>query len=580
MSSVDPTTRIRQNARRYPAGDLATTDDDEMLNVSAACVDFDLNFWTFHRHTKKSLTSHRRTYRLPGEEGDGRSEETFLKSEISRLLAKPLAVENDGRYELPDGTVRLTFIRACKELGSRHIPIARETLDKFVADGLVVFEWWKSPLGHYREQTCSESDLASLKKHLREQQETNEREGSDGPQIRVRHAIKMLQPLWQKNRRRGGKLKAARFAVWAKNGCQKLGGDKITLYDGRTWMLKTDYEKLVKALSLGRGQYLIDGEIYGGVTAAARKGITGHKMGHLQDRDDVQVRRLQQRGCNGKARRVVPIEVIDRPPAYAPLFDGEYADGRVNLTRAEELSGLSRNFLKKCIKATAYLEVGKLPCVMQWPEGNKRYRANQENTVLPADLKRLKHGIEKATLQRAPNGFKDAHDIRELYQAEDLFVQIAVGALLKYGREHGEISAWRPDKPIATRGAQKRRTWFYDPKEALAYIRGTKAVLSSPATPPTNGTVPAPEKNNGQQEAPAIKRGAPKKSKTTEVQEYIYERWIKGDRVEAIWRGAVDKFPKSKGYNPPSDWSNITRDAKRFAKKFGKSTDRKKAENT
>jgi hypothetical protein len=89
------------------------------------------------------------------------------------------------------------------------------------------------------------------------------------------------------------------------------------------------------------------------------------------------------------------------------------------------------------------------------------------------------------------------------------------------------------------------------------------------APTPANGSVPAPKKN---------KRGAPKKSKTTEVQGYIYERWIKGDPVEDIWRGACEKFPQSKGYSPPSDWSNITRDAKRFAEKFGKSVDRKKAE--
>jgi hypothetical protein len=64
--------------------------------------------------------------------------------------------------------------------------------------------------------------------------------------------------------------------------------------------------------------------------------------------------------------------------------------------------------------------------------------------------------------------------------------------------------------------------------------------------------------------------GRPRSSKVDEVRAYIYQRWIKGDKLQAIRRGAERTFP---GRGPKED-SHVTREAKRYAEKHGLPTDR------
>jgi hypothetical protein len=485
VATVDRAELNRQNARRYPAAGLSDGPDDELLNISAVCVEFpDLNYWTFHRHTKKLLTAHDRYYCRPNQNGDGRSEETFLKSDIIKLREPPFVTAINGRYEMKDGPVRISFMRAQEELGTRSTPMARDTLNKLVTDGLIAFEWWTSPSSKSREQVCFESALSALKKELKERDKATEREGPDGAQILIREAIKKLQPNWRK-RHRNGKLKAARFSHWAKNGCNILGGEKITIYNNATWMLKADFEKLNRAMSLGPGCYLIDGIVYGGKDAAADKGVTERKMAQIHEKSD-KAKRLLHCGPNGQGRRVVPLEALSNPPADPPKFDGVYDDGRVNLTKAAHDSGLSRNFLKKCIRNTTYLSEGKLRSKKQRRLG-ERFHGSGEHTVLPGDLKRLRDGIGEATLRKAPNGFNIASEVlqkllQEIRQQSSLELEILCGALLKEGRENGHIAFWQPPQPISGRNGRTRRPWFYDLDDAIEYIRnGPPAPNKSPA---------------------------------------------------------------------------------------------------
>src|ERR1700722_14301205 len=92
------------NARRYPAGELAKEPDDELLNASAVSVDLGVSWWTFQKEYAKELTHHVR----PGLRGK-RPERTYLKSDVRTYLKAP--VDTNGRYELADGTVEFSIIR-------------------------------------------------------------------------------------------------------------------------------------------------------------------------------------------------------------------------------------------------------------------------------------------------------------------------------------------------------------------------------------------------------------------------------------------------------------------------------------
>ena len=59
---------------------MAETEDYELLNASAVCEEFGLNYWTFQnlKDRKPTLTAYRRHYQRPPEsKGNGRSEKTF-----------------------------------------------------------------------------------------------------------------------------------------------------------------------------------------------------------------------------------------------------------------------------------------------------------------------------------------------------------------------------------------------------------------------------------------------------------------------------------------------------------------------
>jgi hypothetical protein len=69
------------------------------------------------------------------------------------------------------------------------------------------------------------------------------------------------------------------------------------------------------------------------------------------------------------------------------------------------------------------------------------------------------------------------------------------------------------------------------------------------------------------------KGGRPRSDEVEEVQSYIYDRWIKGDKLAAIRAGAVAKYGADRA---PKEDSHVTREAMRYAKKNGKRTNRKR----
>ena len=66
--------------------------------------------------------------------------------------------------------------------------------------------------------------------------------------------------------------------------------------------------------------------------------------------------------------------------------------------------------------------------------------------------------------------------------------------------------------------------------------------------------------------------GRPRSAEVEEVQKYIYERWIKGDKLAAIKTGAEKEFGVNRA---PAEEAHVTQAAKRYAAKHGLSTDRK-----
>ncbi len=69
------------------------------------------------------------------------------------------------------------------------------------------------------------------------------------------------------------------------------------------------------------------------------------------------------------------------------------------------------------------------------------------------------------------------------------------------------------------------------------------------------------------------KGGRLRSDEVEEVQKYIYDRWIKGDKLSAIRAGAVDDFGAQRA---PKEDAHITLQAKRYAAKHGLSTTRRK----
>jgi hypothetical protein len=66
--------------------------------------------------------------------------------------------------------------------------------------------------------------------------------------------------------------------------------------------------------------------------------------------------------------------------------------------------------------------------------------------------------------------------------------------------------------------------------------------------------------------------GRPRSSEVEEVQKYIYERWIKGDKLAAIRNSAEKEFGVNRA---PVEDAHVTQAAKRYAEKHGLSVDRK-----
>lgn len=330
----------RANARRYPAGELAKTADDELLNVSAVCVEFPIGYWAFMQRQRrgrgwpglkgKALAAYNRNWAKPGDKAAHRLEETYLRSEIAggftnegwikvggKWRKQPTAV--NGRYTLPDGTIRLNFERSRRELGNGRTPMARGTLNAHAAAGRITFDWWKSPDTAYQEQTCSEKKLLELKALLNADKPT-ERTGADRLQILVTKAGETLARRWQKRYGRRRRWRNSRLSEWADHGCPLLGGDKITLYrsPGRpSWLLKEDFARLDHALRLPRGHYLLKDPATGrdvvcvGVSYSRGKGMTQAQFYELLAGQPKQFM-LTGKGSTGERRRVIPKDIVDR----------------------------------------------------------------------------------------------------------------------------------------------------------------------------------------------------------------------------------------------------------------------------
>jgi hypothetical protein len=518
--SASRITRKRLNAetaRRYPPPPGAPP-DDALLNVSAICLDFQLNNSTFYfRQEKgwpglrgKSLTPYQREWGLPGKEKH--LENTYLRSEVQKALSdlpEGISLEGRNRFRVKDAhggpdQIRVTFDQARSDLGG----IAWDTMKRYALKGWIEFHKWE-PWTGFSGRWCTEKALNDLKSKKIEAEALS----PHGPTILMKEAMKLLRPLWRKRYGAGRRLSKRSLFRWHWEGCLYLCGFKIRLvmHHGRpTWCLKEDIDELATALGLPRGHYRkrINGNWTTVVGSSAKVVQYKRRFRKLASRDGQALGRGP--GTSGM-RTGITMDKLPLLRIGPSTFDGTYPDGRVNLTKGSIISGYPRSFLETCTRTTSYLPEGYLPSLKQEVPKMHRRRYNEECTVLPADLIRLKTGILEAARIKVPPGFKDAAHIARLAGARDKTCIIFIWARLKEGRASGAITAWRPDKPIPIRGdgRGKRRTWFYKIGEALDYIRNGPGLEQNGADeagkPQSNPTRDCIDGTNGQ--SPNVQQG-------------------------------------------------------------------------
>jgi DNA-binding MarR family transcriptional regulator len=413
MSSTRRTHLNAANARYYPPPEGAAA-DDQLLNVSAICVEFRVNYWTFKKRQQRGwpalsggkLLTHMRQWGRPGEPGN-RWEETYLRSEVSQVLAARKPDLKGGRF-LVDGEWRLTMLRVRRELGSGRRMLNQQTLDKLRRKGLLPFVPTRLPGTGVRPLTCSETALLAVKA-ARAQPVPDRVQGPDG---------------WYVLRR----------SVLA-----QLGVTGETL---RQWSMACPYPGP-------------NGE---GLRSLSVPGPRGGQLTYYHEEDVARI--LAARAQQAQAPRVKR----HPPPAAAARFDGRWPDGRINLALASRLSGVPRTSMVK------YIRRGWLGAEKRWPEG-VRFRSRAEYAVLLDEVLRLRQRLQAAARAgRPPGDWKTASEIARLLHVQDRSERIMLGMLLRMGRERGAIPCRRPELPIQVGGGQCKRAWLYDRAAALRFL--------------------------------------------------------------------------------------------------------------
>jgi hypothetical protein len=563
-----------EKARTYPPP-AGADPGDALLNIPAIIAEFGVNYWTFIERQAEGwrslgggrLTPHKRLWGKPGEEPPRRPEKTFLRSEVAIALLPPT---DPGRYEMPDGTVRYSLDRARAELSGAETPVARETLKKYAKEGLITFRWWQSPQTGLWEQWCSAEGpqgLESLKAKVRARREATERNGPDGPQILLSSVMPELRRLWRQHFGRAGRnrqLVAKRVLRWGAKGCPYLGGRRLTLYRRKgcpSWILKADYEELVRALGLPRGHYLIDGVVHVGKTQArARKKLRAGQLTRLLNGENAKV--LGQRGVQGSPRRVVPLADLDCPPAGPPRFTGCWPDGRISLALASQKYNIPYPSLRK------YARKGRLAAEKRSLPG-VRGHSKPEYAVLPADVRQLK---ARLLASRPRDNWKTAGEIANLCQAKGPEERIRIWSLLRQGRESGRLRFRLPDLPLPVGGRRLGRPPFqYDAEEALRFIASAEPGATTQADALADITQGA-DASQPSSTSPGTRthRGRRPSPLTEEVYRVCYELYLQVLSGEHKMRWALKEAQRRLEGRAPREETHLRLYANRYASRSGK----------
>jgi hypothetical protein len=236
-----------------------------------------------------------------------------------------------------------------------------------------------------------------------------------------------------------------------------------------TWYCERQVDEIIASmLTRQQTEYTLKGETYLTRRGAREQfGYGSRTLARLEEERLVTVKKVTNRLGRGRKKRVYrKADLEAHRDRQGTGFDGQYPDGRINLAAAAEASRFTVSRLKK------YIALGWLSSVKQEPPPCFHARANEENTVLPADVETLVGRILESIRNGRPAGdWADAEEIAELVGAHTKELRIRIGSLLREGREAGAISHVRPDLPIKVRGGAHRRPRLYDRSEAVAYIR-------------------------------------------------------------------------------------------------------------
>lgn len=124
---------------------------------------------------------------------------------------------------------------------------------------------------------------------------------------------------------------------------------------------------------------------------------------------------------------------------------------------------------------------------------------------------------------------------------------------------------------LATQLAEQQRK----DEETARQAPDQQRQMPLPKSQNRNGTPPAtvPQEHPAPITNGKNKGGRPPRDDVAEVGKYLYDRWIKGDKLAAIREGAKKKFGADRA---PTEDAHVTRDAQRYARKKGLPVTRQK----
>lgn len=224
-------------------------------------------------------------------------------------------------------------------------------------------------------------------------------------------------------------------------------------------------------------------------------------------------------------------------------------------------------------------------------ESMKEYLALPYRTLLSSIEKHTQHSFQRSDLEHfAWYSDRPLERVPTLprgpFYASEQENDLGLPEVYASGKELAALQIIRDE---LTKCDEDGRTRFIVEELQDAHPGVIAAVLASTKGEPADAGAKKPKKRRGRQSrsdkrkrrkrkrksvirVPSRKRGGrPRSAEVEEVQAYVYRRWIKGDKLAAIRRGAEKQFGPSRA---PKEDSHVTREAKRYAKKKSLPTER------